>query len=359
MVFGIAIGLALRIIAALAAVFVFAFLLTWAMHRFAMMRRWFDVPNHRSGHAVPTPNVGGIAFSFPFLLVLVYLGSMGFRPHLMWALLGGGALVAGVGWVDDRWNIRARWRLLAYAIAAVWALWWIGGMADLRVGVTTLSLGFGGTILAFVTIVWMSNLMNFMDGIDGLVGAETMLIGSVLGVMLFLSGQVFLAFILWLLAAATAGFLVWNWHPAKMFMGDTGSVLLGFTFGVLAIASERVGAVPALAWWIMFGLFFADATWTTLRRILHGHAFYEGHRAFSFHRAAVRYQRHDRVTIGVLLWSVPFVVLAWTVWRYPLFLLPALGASLLGSAVLWWWYQEPMVSRRAVVGAPDSRSARH
>ncbi|MBI2482795.1 glycosyl transferase family 4 [Candidatus Uhrbacteria bacterium] len=342
MVLGISIALAVQIFLALVLVFSFAVMSTWMIHLLAIQKRWLDVPNQRSGHREPTPNSGGIAFTMPFLLALVYLGLHGFRAELMWALAGGGALVAMVGWVDDRWSLPARYRFLAYAIAAAWALAWIGGMPTLRIGMQVFALGFGGTLLAFFAIIWMANLMNFMDGIDGLVGSKTVLLGCVLGIMLFLQGQVFLAFILWLLAAATSGFLIWNWHPAKIFMGDTGSVLLGFTFGVIAIASERAAAVPAMIWWIFFGLFFADASWTTLRRILRGYRFYEGHRCFSFHRAVLRGYTHAQVTLGILAWTVPLIVLGVLAWQVSVLVLPALGVSLSLSAILWWKYQDPI-----------------
>ncbi|MDO8599208.1 MAG: glycosyl transferase, partial [bacterium] len=147
MILGIPVALAIQIIGALALVFVFAAMLTWLVCLHAAQRKWLDVPNQRSGHQEPTPNSGGIAFSAPFFLVLIYLGIQGFRVNLMWALAGGGALVAIVGWIDDRWAVRARYRFLAYAIATAWALWWIGGMPTLRIGAMTLTLGFGGTLL--------------------------------------------------------------------------------------------------------------------------------------------------------------------------------------------------------------------
>ncbi|MBI4433259.1 glycosyltransferase family 4 protein [Candidatus Uhrbacteria bacterium] len=342
MVFGIPLLLFVQIACALVLVFAFATMLTWMIHLLAVRKRWLDVPNQRSGHHEPTPNSGGIAFATPFLLALLYLGMLGFHTNLMWALVGGGTLVAGIGWIDDRWSLPARYRFVAYAIASAWALWWMGGMPTLRVGIATLALGFGGTVLAFVAILWMANLMNFMDGIDGLVGAKTVVVGSVLGVLLFQSGQVMYAFILWLLVASTMGFLIWNWHPAKIFMGDTGAVLLGFVFGVLAIASERAAAVPALIWWIMFGLFFADASWTTLRRMLRGYHFYEGHRQFSFHRAVLRGHTHAQVTVGILAWTVPLLMLGVLAWRWEVYLLPLLGVSLLFSAVIWRRYQDPI-----------------
>src|SRR3990172_11522366 len=101
-----------------------------------------------------------------------------------------------------------------------------------------------GGALAVVGLVWLINLYNFMDGIDGLAAGEAVGVGLVGGVLLAAAGATGLSLVALALAAAAGGFLVFNWPPAKIFMGDVGSGLLGYGFGVLALASERAGAVP-------------------------------------------------------------------------------------------------------------------
>lgn len=317
---------------------------------------WVDVPRAVGAYTRTVPTSGGIAFVIPLLGAFAYfIGVREGNVSLAWALVGGGSLVAAIGWADDRWDLRARWRLLAYGAAAAWALAWTGGMPTLTIGTRTVELGVVGTVIAFLAIVWMTNLVNFMDGIDGLVSAQAVVAGIVLGSLSFLAGNTTIAFALWITAAASAGFLAWNWYPARIFMGDTGAVFLGFTFAVLAVASERAHALPALTWWIIFGMFFADATWTLLRRMLRGHPPYERHRACSFHRLAARRGRHDAAVASILAWGVLLAALAWVAQARPALLLPCLAASLVLSAWRWWRWQEPMA--RHAVSEPECRAS--
>ncbi|HKH93428.1 MAG TPA: glycosyltransferase family 4 protein [Gemmatimonadaceae bacterium] len=295
----------------------------------ALHRSLLDVPNQRSSHSVPTPRGGGLGIAVVTLAGTALAAAGGLVPiRLAAAIVGGGALIAGVGFVDDRRGLPASTRALAHTLAALWAVWWLGGLPDLDVGAGTVHLGRWGGALAVAGIVWATNLYNFMDGIDGLAGGEATLVGSCAGVLLMASGRADLALVAWLVSAASAGFLVWNWAPAKLFMGDVGSGLLGYLFATLAVASENAGALPLLAWVILTAVFVVDATITLVRRALRGERWYAAHRSHAYQRAVQLGRGHAWVTTSVLLLDLALCALAAVAWRWHPLLLPALGASI-------------------------------
>ncbi len=147
--------------------------------------------------------------------------------------------------------------------------------------------------------------------------------------------------------AASAGFLAWNWAPARIFMGDVGSYFLGFTFAVLAVASERAEAVPLLAWMILLGVFVFDATATLLRRLRRGERFHEAHRSHAYQRAARVREHHARVSGAVVALNLVLAALAVVGTLRPRWLLPAVGVGLLILAAAY-----VAVERRWPMAAP-------
>lgn len=269
--------------------------------RFARALGLLDVPGERSSHTEPTPRGGGIGLVLVILggiAALYQLGRIDGRVAL--ALLGGGALVAVVGWLDDMSGLPARIRFTAHALAAIWAVYWLGGMPDLAWGAGELQLGPAGAVIAVLAIVWGTNFFNFMDGIDGLAAGEAASVGLV-GAVLLADRQPGLAGAAVILAGAAAGFLPWNWQRARIFMGDVGSGFLGFTLATLALACENAGAMPALAWLLLVGVFFADATITLFRRLLRRERWYAAHRTHAYQRAVQAGWSHGWVTSTVLL----------------------------------------------------------
>jgi glycosyltransferase WbpL len=284
--------------------------------RYALARALIDVPNERSSHSMPTPKGGGIAIAVVVLTglaLLAVLGQVGARPAI--ALGGGGALVAAVGWLDDHHGLSAGVRLTVHVAAAAWAVAWLHGMPDLALGQAGVHLGLGGALLAVLAVVWATNLYNFMDGIDGLAAAEAVVVG-VVGWLLLAARATPLALVALLMAAAAAGFLVWNWPPARLFMGDVGSGFLGFMFGGLAVATENARALPALLWLVLLGPFFVDATITLLRRMARGERWHAAHRTHGYQRAVQAGWSHRRVTsVVVALSGVLGVAVAVTIGR--------------------------------------------
>src|SRR5690606_37264063 len=204
-------------------VFVVAYLLTWLLRRYALARSLLDVPNARSSHRLPTPRGGGVAFVIAWLCALPVAASLGWLSwSLTCGLVGAGGWIAAIGFVDDHGLlIKARWRLLMHFLGALWLLQWIP-VPELLILGNRFDLGMVGYVLATVALVWMLNLYNFMDGIDGLDSMEAVTVcvgGALLYVLIGLPGQ---GVALVLLAGAVAGFLVWNFPPARIFMGDAG-----------------------------------------------------------------------------------------------------------------------------------------
>jgi Fuc2NAc and GlcNAc transferase len=285
--------------------------LTRAVRHDALRREVLDLPNERSSHAVPTPRGGGVAIVVVTLAAEVALAINGWlSPRETLALAVGGVAVAAIGWLDDHGGLRASVRGAVHFAAAAWALYWLGGLPELRVGTGSVALGFLGAVLAVFGIVWSTNLYNFMDGIDGLAGGEAVTAGVAGGVLLLAAGERGTASVALALAAASAGFLAWNWAPARIFMGDAGSYFLGFTFAVLAVASERAGAVPLLAWMVLLGAFVFDATATLARRVRRGERFHHAHRSHAYQRAANAMKSHARVSGAVLALNLVLALLA-------------------------------------------------
>lgn len=290
-----------------------SFLLTQGAYRFALRKNVLDIPNDRSSHSTPTPRGGGLGIVLTFLPGLLLLSHFGtISGALLAALLGGGSLIALVGWMDDLKPIAARWRFMIHAIAAGWAITWVGGVTGLTFGQYTVRLGFFGDLLTFFGILWMINLYNFMDGIDGLAAGEALSAGLTGGVLLVLGGESNLAGVAILLASCCAGFLILNWPPAKIFMGDIGSGFIGYCLAVLWIAGVKTNSATFWVWPILLSIFIVDATFTLIFRIMRGETWHQAHRTHAYQQLTQLGWPHLRVT-GLVLFSNFFILfpLAW------------------------------------------------
>ncbi len=313
--------------------------LTFAARRYALRRQMLDTPNRRSSHTTPRPRGLGVGFVLPVLMW--GLASLGLFPsdlRLWIALSGGGLLVSVVGWLDDRSDLSSGVRLLFYGLASAWAVGWLGGLPELSLGFASAHLGVFGYVLTWVGVFTLTNIYNFMDGIDGLAAAEGICVAAAAGSFLFLSGADGVALFCWVLAAALIGFLPWNWAPAKGFMGDVGSNFLGFTIAVLAVASEGQHSLPTLIWVLLLGVFVVDGVSTFVRRLLRHKPPHEAHRTHAYQGAVQRGYSHSQVSLAVLLINAVLAALAWAAWRHPVFLLPSIGGAFTLLLALHWYY---------------------
>jgi Fuc2NAc and GlcNAc transferase len=231
------------------------------------------------------------------------------------AIVGAGAIVAVIGFIDDHEHIAARWRLIAHFAAAAWALAWLGGLPRMSLVGGIHDLGILGNILAAIALVWLLNLYNFMDGIDGIAGIEAVTVClSAIVVYTVSRGPADICYPSALLAAAALGFLAWNLPPAKIFMGDAGSGFLGVTLGVLALDAATRRPEWLWSWIILLGAFVVDATVTLCFRLSRREKLYEAHRSHAYQHAAQRLGSHGSVTFAVgvinLIWHLPMALLA-------------------------------------------------
>ena len=287
--------------------------LVGALRHYALANSLMDMPNARSSHSAPTPRGGGVAIVISFCIFLPFLA---FFEFITWpftiSLLGAGVGIAILGFLDDHGHIAARWRLLGHFVGACWALYWIDGLPPVLVFGKEFYLEGLGNIFAMLYLVWMLNLYNFMDGIDGLASIEALT--TCLGAMLlyYLSGFEALIWAPLLLVVTVAGFLFWNFPHAKIFMGDAGSGFLGIVLGILSL--HAAWASPSLIWcWvILLGVFIVDATFTLFRRLARGDRVYEAHRSHGYQFAARIYGKHFPVTLCIglinLCWLLPIAL---------------------------------------------------
>ncbi|MBD8706954.1 MULTISPECIES: MraY family glycosyltransferase [unclassified Pseudomonas] len=295
------------------AVVVFSFALTHVLRRYALHKSLLDIPNGRSSHTLPTPRGGGVAIVISYLVALVWMlwaGLMG--RDLFLAMFGAGALIAALGFLDDHGHIAARWRLLGHFFAAAWALFWLGGLPAISVFGMTLDPGLIVNVLTAFYLVWLLNLYNFMDGIDGIASVEAICVCVGAAIIYALSGVATLVWLPILLACAVAGFLFWNFPPAKIFMGDAGSGFLGIMLGCLSLQGAWISSQFLWVWLILLGVFIVDATVTLIRRLVRGDKVYEAHRSHAYQFASRRFGKHLPVTsaVGVinLCWLLPVAV---------------------------------------------------
>jgi Fuc2NAc and GlcNAc transferase len=293
-----------------------AAVLTGVVRRRALRHGLLDVPNERSSHTAPTPRGGGIAIVLAAGLALAILGELGAVDRsLIVALLGGGTAIAIVGFVDDRRSVPAAVRLSVHAAASLWVLIVFGGLPAIQIGDTIVHFGWGGYVLGTLAVAWVINLFNFMDGIDGIAAAEAVFVVGAGALLYGFSGSAApAANAAIVFGMACLGFLLWNWAPASIFMGDVGSGYLGYTIAVLAIASARGNPTALLSWLILGGVFFCDATATLVRRVLRRDRVHEAHRSHAYQWLARRWCSHSRVTIAAMVvnfcWLLPCALFA-------------------------------------------------
>ena len=274
------------------------------LHRAAVL----DHPNDRSSHDVPTPRGGGLAVVAT--LVVVSAGALtltGQADAGLLVVLGLTVGLSGLSFVDDLRNLSAGVRLSAHALSVAGGLWALGHGAF--AAWLPLPLDLALTALAWL---WFINLYNFMDGIDGIVGSETASI-SVGAIGLGMLGWM-PAVLIWPAGAclgAALGFLVWNWHRARIFLGDSGSIPLGYVIGYLLIATAAQGGPAFAAALILPMVFVVDASVTLARRLARGKRPTEAHREHAYQRATQGGWSHSRVCLAVLAANALLIALAW------------------------------------------------
>jgi UDP-N-acetylmuramyl pentapeptide phosphotransferase/UDP-N-acetylglucosamine-1-phosphate transferase len=286
----------------------FCWLATGALIPILRRRDVLDRPNARSSHLAPTPRGGGIAVIGGLLLAWIALRKTGLVGSIVIGASLGAIILAVVSWIDDLRGLSPGVRLLAQAVAVT-----IGvlGLPEARNGLDAwLGPALYDAAVGLVWIWWI-NLFNFMDGIDGLAASEAAAIGA--GLLLFVSigegADPQMALLAAGLIGAAIGFLLWNWSPAHVFLGDVGSVPLGYLSGFLLLDLANRGR-----WKIALILplyFIADATVTMLRRLLRGERVWEPHRQHFYQRAVRSGLGHAAVVKRVIAADLLLILCGW------------------------------------------------
>lgn len=290
-----------------AGVLVLTLAATYGVLRLLRKRSVLDHPNPRSSHTVPTPRGGGLAVVAVLVPTWVVIGLSGEgAPPEVWALGGGALGLAAISWYDDLAGMAPPWRLLGQAVAVVLVLAAMAGRGPFLAGLLPPA---ADVLAAGLLWVWFINLFNFMDGIDGIAGAETASIGAGVAVVVSIAGADRTLALYGLTAAAAGlGFLWWNWRPARIFLGDVGSVPLGFLLGWLLLSLSARGLWAAAL--ILPLYYLADATVTLGRRALRGDPVWRAHREHFYQRAARRGLDHAFVVWTVIAADLVLVGLA-------------------------------------------------
>ena len=288
-------------------IFTFAAIFVGTYSGVELFRRWslrqkiLDIPNARSSHKNPTPRGGGLVIVAVSLIFYV-LCSIILPVELHWSFIFGALGVATISWLDDLFSISSGWRFLVHFLAAITVIFYIGFFQNIYVPLLgDVKLGFWGAILTLLWIIWLTNAFNFMDGIDGIAGLEAgiagigwLIVGKILGLEeTGLVGGI--------VGFSSLGFLVHNWQPAKIFMGDVGSAFLGFTFAVIplfALNSSRADVLSKYLIGMAFILVFCfvfDSVFTFIRRSLKREKVWEAHREHLYQRLIIKGYSHQSV----------------------------------------------------------------
>jgi Fuc2NAc and GlcNAc transferase len=286
-----------------------AYWLTGRIYHYALHRELLDIPNARSSHSTPTPRGGGL--SIVVVMLLSALAGTELYPDqsgLCYLLALTGFAYAVLGWLDDHFDLSSLVRFVVQILLACGAVGWLmtaGGMA-LPWHVPTYQL----LPVAVLWVVWMANLYNFMDGIDGIAAIEALVLSATSAAWFGAAGADGLMLIALAMAGSSLGFLGWNWSPARIFMGDAGSVALGALFAMIALIGSSRYAIPVAAFIILYAVFLVDTTLTLLKRIVRGEKWWQAHRSHYYQRAVQSGWSHGQVSGAVLIINIVLAGLA-------------------------------------------------
>jgi len=269
---------------------IISFVLTFFIKNYAIKKSLVAHVNERSSHTVPIPHGGGIAIAITWFIGIIFLyANNEIEINLFYALMTG-VIISVVSYLDDLFELSAKVRLITQSLVALLGLILLGGLDSISLGLFDIDNFIFTNIFAFFMIIWFINLYNFLDGIDGYAGSEAVFL-SLAGFLLY-GGSHFL-----ILIVAVFGFLIWNWHKAKIFMGDVGSTLLGYNIAIFTIYYANEDNKNLWIWIILFGIFWFDATLTLYRRKRNGEKLSQAHRKHAYQRLAQSGWKHSKIVI--------------------------------------------------------------
>ncbi|MEE9411664.1 MAG: glycosyltransferase family 4 protein [Methylococcales bacterium] len=279
-------------------VFLSSWGIMWYLTHPASSYRPLDYPNARSLHQSPVPRSGGLAILAGIVIGFAcWAWMVPFYQNSWWLL--GIPLIAVVSFIDDKAAIHPLVRLIAHLLAALLLV--PSGLVSESMLVISLSLQLPtwmAMLVSIVSIVWMINLYNFMDGIDGLAGGMSIIGFGVLSILGFHAGQSLYAGLCLIVVAATFGFLLFNFPPARIFMGDVGSSLLGYLAAIFIFWGQNERIFPFWIAILVFSPFIVDASVTLLKRIVRVEKIWEAHREHYYQRLILLGWSHRRTALA-------------------------------------------------------------
>jgi Fuc2NAc and GlcNAc transferase len=285
-------------------------LATWYATRFELL----DQPGERHSHRHATPRGGGAGLVLTLVAATVWIGAAGVPVYWQSCVLPGAVILGLMGWWDDHRSLSVCLRFLVQLAVTVFLLacatrnGWIGGVIPM--------------VVAGLFIIWMTNLYNFMDGSNGMAGLQGVFGGCVLAGLFAHAGDNAATLLGLLLAAACVGFLPWNLGQARVFMGDVGSLVLGFSFGAVLVYGVGSGAFAMPVGLLVMLLFLTDSTWTLLARVLRGERWYNAHRQHLYQRLIAHGWSHGRVALSYQAINLALI-------------LPGIGVAVRYPALAW------------------------
>ena len=277
--------------------FLVSFLGIYLLKKYALQLNLVAIPNERSLHNKVIPRGGGVIIAIIFLafnLVFYISGQMKTAEFL--ALFGGGLIMSVTGFLDDILELKASIRFLIQFLAVGWGLYWVGGITSIAFfeGLSGLYVIANG--IAVVVLVWFINAFNFMDGFDGMATSGATFFSLSVGGYFLWQGIEPYGSLLIILAACSLAFLYFNWPPAKMFLGDSGSTFFGYFFGVILIITVKNSSLSIWTWLIILAYFITDTTTTTFLRLCLVKRWYHPHRSHAYQNLARVLDNHKFVT---------------------------------------------------------------
>lgn len=284
--------------------------------RYAINRGILDMPNSRSSHKAVTPRGAG----FPLVLLWgALLGWVIYQFHLthQMLLIFGPALIVGyLGYMDDKKSLPTWPRLAVQLLSAIIVLFALGATKDYILPLTFLPI-WAVFLLLTIGIVWFTNLFNFMDGMDGIAGTEALFFFGLASYIFWQSGSEVFMLLSWGLCALVAGFLTWNWPPARVFLGDAGSGFLGMLMAIFALVASAWYGVSIFVWLILSGVFWFDASITLIRRLLTKENILTAHCSHAYQRLLQRQFTHRTVLLMMISVNGFLGWMAYTVFHQP------------------------------------------
>jgi Fuc2NAc and GlcNAc transferase len=292
------------VVSLLIIMFAVSFIGTLIVRNIAIKKQIIDIPNLRSSHTQPVPRGGGLAIAFAWYFGLIILFLLKQIPSYLFEALLCGIPITIMGFIDDLVSITPKLRIAVQVLCSSLAVYFLGGVGVVDLGFVILYDSLVFSIVAVIGIIWFTNLFNFLDGIDGYISAEIIFICLAVFFLLKLILPLYLV-------AATAGFILLNWQPAKIFMGDVGSTLLGFTIGVFVVYYHNTTESSVIVWIILTSLFWFDATITLFRRMRMHEKLSEAHRKHGYQRIVQSGFSHQKTVVYSLIINFIVMGFAW------------------------------------------------